>query len=156
MTFLESIKTCFRKYADFKGRATRSEFWWFQLFAIGLMFCAEALDVLILGHSSDSLITPIAITLDALMILPIAAVVARRFHDIGWSGWWQLPLFGFYALYLEAFFPNIIESWLILGPVIFVGFYSLWYLAMMIRDSQPLTNKYGPNPKSEGVSEVFS
>ena len=32
MTFAQSIETCFRKYATFKGRASRSEFWWFVLF----------------------------------------------------------------------------------------------------------------------------
>ena len=32
MTLTESIKTCFQKYVDFKGRARRSEFWWFFLF----------------------------------------------------------------------------------------------------------------------------
>jgi uncharacterized membrane protein YhaH (DUF805 family) len=32
MNFIESVKTCFSKYADFSGRATRSEYWWFVLF----------------------------------------------------------------------------------------------------------------------------
>ena len=32
MTFQESIQVCFKKYADFTGRASRSEYWWFMLF----------------------------------------------------------------------------------------------------------------------------
>jgi len=32
MQFQEAVKTCFNKYAEFKGRASRSEFWWFVLF----------------------------------------------------------------------------------------------------------------------------
>ncbi|WP_349679213.1 DUF805 domain-containing protein [Rhodoferax sp. UBA5149] len=34
MTFQESIKICFAKYADFSGRASRSEYWWFVLFTL--------------------------------------------------------------------------------------------------------------------------
>jgi uncharacterized membrane protein YhaH (DUF805 family) len=38
MTFADSIRTCFAKYADFNGTASRSEFWWFQLFLV--LVCA--------------------------------------------------------------------------------------------------------------------
>ena len=34
MNFTESIKTCYKKFFDFSGRASKSEFWWFQLYAI--------------------------------------------------------------------------------------------------------------------------
>src|SRR5262245_44830417 len=78
MTFADSIRTCFSKYADFNGTASRSEFWWFQLFII---LVAAALSLF-------------SVTLCSLfylaVLLPDLAVGARRLHDTGRSGWWQL------------------------------------------------------------------
>jgi uncharacterized membrane protein YhaH (DUF805 family) len=78
MTFTESIQTCFSKYADFNGRATRSEFWWWVLFVILATVAANILN--------DKL--GILISLGTL--LPYIAVTARRLHDTNRSGWWQL------------------------------------------------------------------
>ena len=80
VTFLESIRVCLTKYAEFNGRASRSEFWWFALFvtlvASALVYLSEALSSIFL----------IAI------LLPLLAAGARRLHDTGKSGWWQLFL----------------------------------------------------------------
>ena len=78
MTFTESIRTCFSKYADFNGRATRSEFWWWVLFVLLATIAANILN--------DKL--GILISLGTL--LPYIAVTARRLHDTNRSGWWQL------------------------------------------------------------------
>jgi uncharacterized membrane protein YhaH (DUF805 family) len=90
MTFVESVRTCFAKYADFKGCATRSEFWWWVLFNV----IASAA----LGIVSDKL--PLLFSLAVL--LPNLAVTARRLHDIDRSGWWQLvgfvPLIGWIVM----------------------------------------------------------
>jgi len=102
MTFTESIKTCFSKYADFDGRASRSEYWWFVLFivlvGIGLSMVSEALaGVFYLGT-----------------LLPSIAAAARRLHDTNRSGWLQLialiPIIGWlivlYFLIQEPQEPN--------------------------------------------------
>jgi len=80
MTFFESIWTCFKKYAEFRGRASRSEFWWFMLFVV---LVTAALTYL--GETWVSIFT-IAI------LLPLLAVGARRLNDIGKSPCWQLFL----------------------------------------------------------------
>lgn len=90
MNFQESIKTCFSKYTDFEGRAKRPEFWWFVLFTL--------IASLILGVISDALSGIFSL----LVLLPSLAVGARRLHDIGKSGWWQLlwliPVIGWIVL----------------------------------------------------------
>src|SRR5689334_197445 len=93
MTFQDAIKTCFSKYADFKGRASRSEYWWFALF-VSLVYVALFQ------------INPTLTDLFLLAtLLPSLAVGTRRLHDTNRSGWWQLmwvvPLIGqLVAIYL--------------------------------------------------------
>ncbi len=90
MTFGEAIKTCFAKYADFSGRAPRSEFWWWELFAF-LVLVGTAM-------VNDTLSNLASLAL----ALPSLAVGARRLHDIDKSGWFQLlyliPLIGWIVL----------------------------------------------------------
>lgn len=78
MNFGQAISSCFAKYATFSGRASRSEFWWFFLFQILLSIVASMLGDVVAGLVSLA------------MLLPALAVGARRLHDIGKSGWWQL------------------------------------------------------------------
>ena len=78
MTFQESIKVCFSKYADFNGTAMRSEYWWFALFCV-------------IAGVALSIISPILQIIFSLgTLLPSLAVGARRLHDTGRSGWWLL------------------------------------------------------------------
>ena len=89
MDFQTSIKTCFSKYADFSGRALRSEFWWFVVFSLLGGIITVIIDVMILGYSIESY-GPVNIIFSVVLILPGIAVTARRLHDINKSGWWQL------------------------------------------------------------------
>ena len=89
MDFQTSIKTCFKKYADFSGRASRSEFWWFQLFYFIACIIAVIIDVMLLGYTFED-DGPIQIIFGVATFLPYIAVGARRLHDINRSGWWQL------------------------------------------------------------------
>lgn len=77
-TFFESIRVCFAKYADFTGRASRSEFWWFALFVV---LVGSALALI---HETARDIFLIAV------LLPFLAVGARRLHDSGINRWWML------------------------------------------------------------------
>ena len=93
MDFMTSVKTCFRKYADFSGRARRSELWWFALFCFAISVVLGLLDG---GSGLLSGLWSLAI------LLPSLAVGARRLHDTDRSGWWLLiafiPLIGFLVL----------------------------------------------------------
>ena len=90
MNFLQSIETCFIKYVDFNGRASRPEFWWFYLFVticwiIGFTLGPVVESIIILG-----------------LAIPYISVTAGRLHDINKSGWLQLigiiPLVGWIVM----------------------------------------------------------
>ena len=89
MDFQTSIKTCFNKYADFSGRALRSELWWFALFGVLGSIVTTIIDIMILGYSIESY-GPANIIFSVVFFLPAIAVTARRLHDVNRSGWWQL------------------------------------------------------------------
>ena len=86
MNFSQAISTCLSKYANFSGRASRPEFWWFFLFMLLVTVAASMVSELFGGLASLAL------------LLPSIAATARRLHDTGKSGWWQLvgvvPLIG--------------------------------------------------------------
>ena len=84
-----SIQTCFKKYAVFSGRASRSEFWWFALFTFIGGIVTSVADVMILGYVSEDW-GPLNIIFTIITTLPGLAVGARRLHDINRTGWWQL------------------------------------------------------------------
>jgi uncharacterized membrane protein YhaH (DUF805 family) len=91
MSFGESIRTCFTKYATFTGRATRPEFWFFALFTLIVEIVVAIIDAAI-GNTILGIIVGLA------LLLPTLAVSARRLHDTDRSGWWILigiiPLIG--------------------------------------------------------------
>ena len=89
MNFTQSIETCFKKFSVFEGRARKSEFWWFQLFCVIAQVTGALLDYL-LGYSENGAFEWVAYI---IILLPSLAVGARRLHDSGRSGWWQLITF---------------------------------------------------------------
>ena len=81
MNFIESIQTCYKKFFDFSGRASKSEFWWFQLYAIiiyGMTFVFQGDLVFIFS------------ILAIANAIPVYAAAVRRLHDTDKSGWMVL------------------------------------------------------------------
>lgn len=78
MSFFESVKSAFRNYANFKGRALRSEYWWFVLFSVLVQAAASGF-----GDALGNLVS-------VALILPSVAVGVRRMHDTDRRGWWLL------------------------------------------------------------------
>ena len=111
-----------QNYADFGGRARRREYWYYFLFN---MLIAMALGFIegMLGLYRNSGLSVFAGLYSLVVLIPSLAVGARRLHDTGRSGWWQLI----------ALIP-------ILGGLVLLVF--------LVQDSQPGDNAYGPNPKS--------
>jgi len=108
MTFQSAILSAYQNYANFTGRAPRSAFWWWTLFqilasvAIGIVFGHGVMMMdpatMVMGYHGG-----VVSNLWSLAnLLPALALGARRLHDIGKSGWWQLialiPLVGIIIL----------------------------------------------------------
>jgi uncharacterized membrane protein YhaH (DUF805 family) len=120
LAFPEAVEICLRKYFDVKGRASRSEFWWFAL--------ATGVISLILGLAGNA-ISPTAgqyaQIIFSLAVAPASiCACARRLHDTGKSGWWQL-------LNLTG-----------VGSIVILVFCCL--------RSSPMPNKYGDFPNRPG------
>lgn len=79
MSFTNSIKSCFRNYANFKGRSSRSEYWWWALFSL----IANAVASNFVNEDFGSLVS-------LVLLLPTIAVAVRRMHDVSRRGWWVL------------------------------------------------------------------
>lgn len=131
-----AIKSAFINAFDFKGRASRAEFWWFITFALGLGNIIMVVEGMVLhaGELPEAgplfalgvsiFMGPIASVFAALMVVPWVSVSARRLHDVGRSGFWMY--FGF--------IPPI--GWL---------FMMVW----LTREGSPLENQYGPAPETD-------
>lgn len=111
-----------KQYADFDGRARRTEYWMFVLFNIIFSVVAMVLDN-VLGLAMEGIgYGPLYGLYVLAMIIPSLAVAVRRLHDTGKSGW----------MLLIALIPLI-------------G--SIWLFVLYVTDGNPGENEYGSNPK---------
>lgn len=129
MPLTTAVTACFRGYADFSGRARRSEYWWWTLFSLAsqAVLLGAALAVLFAGIATAPAAEPNGATssgalggagilgtvllimaglLSLALVLPGLAVTVRRLHDGDRSGWWILlsvvPLGSIVLLVLEV------------------------------------------------------
>ena len=121
MTFFESIKTVFRKYAEFEGRASRSEFWWFALFSTLVSAALGSIFVPAIGGGGfqDGVYTMpmiggypnLAGVWSIAVLLPSLAVTVRRLRDAGHSWaeifWILLPIAGLIVLIVRLADPSV-------------------------------------------------
>ena len=118
MNFRIAIIKCFMLYFVFKGRAKRTEFWWFFLFLMILGVMTSIIDSTLgtqivtndmgtITEVDDQKTGIFSTVVQLITFIPGLAVGARRLHDTNRSGWWQLlwiviligwiPLFIFFA-----------------------------------------------------------
>jgi len=89
MTFGDAVKSGFRKYFEFSGRASRSEFWWWIFFTVILGLFALMLDVAFgWGNRPNEGYGPLVTLANVGTLIPTYAVVVRRLHDTNRSAWW--------------------------------------------------------------------
>jgi uncharacterized membrane protein YhaH (DUF805 family) len=121
-----------QNYASFSGRARRSEYWYFLLFNAIFSLLAILIDNILgltfeLGYGVTMPYGYIYLFYVLSMIVPVLAVSVRRLHDVGKSGW----------MYFIILIP-------IIGAI--------WLLVLFFTNSQAGSNKWGENPKLNGLS----
>lgn len=117
--FGEAVKTCLtEKYCCFKGRARRSEYWWYCLAIVIASYVVSFVGGLISPDFSLMLSGIFSLA----VLLPGLGVAVRRLHDVGKSGWWYL---------------------IILVPL--VG--AIYLIYLYASDGKPEANKWGESPK---------
>ena len=158
MNFVDSIKSGFRNYANFKGRAARAEFWWWTLFAVLVQSVTSVMDDTINSIASLAL------------LLPGLAVNVRRLHDTNRRGTWLLwPLitlvvgiasFVLFAVAASLDFDKSSEwdlenavqgapvAFLVVGGVALLATLVLGLLnfSFTLMKSDPEMNRFGPPP----------
>ena len=140
MEFIEAVKICLtKKYCCFKGRASRSEFWWFCLFTLLIQIA-----VTIVGKILPAMASIISAVLGLWLLLPTLGISTRRLHDSNFSGWWQvLPL----AAVLPAVAGAVLEAdWLLMLAGCAAGLASLGLLIFYALKGTAGPNRYGPDP----------
>lgn len=157
---------CFRyNYFNFSGRARRREYWGFMLFWY-IMFIV----LILIGFSTSfdaTVYSPRALYMHipfiALLslaflvsIIPGIAVLVRRLHDVGFSGWWMLAPIAIRLLSILVLAPSILgfsiaPSTMVISSIIFnilQALVSIGLLILLVMDSQHGPNKYGEDPKA--------
>ena len=106
MAFIEAIGSGYINYFNFKTRSSRSEYWWFILFGLLAGITIAIFEIIIGTYNFESGMGPIGGILVLVNVIPSIALAARRLHDVGRSGWWQL-------LYFTIIGTFVILYWLI-------------------------------------------
>ena len=138
MNFKNAIKTCLKdKYANFKGRASRSEFWFFYLFlVIGYAISISTMFISIKLFIGTILIFSLA------MIIPSIAVTVRRLHDINKSGWFILLPLPFDIM--ERVLEKSSEGLSLVFLVTALGLY-IYLFVLYCTDGDKKNNRFGKN-----------
>lgn len=187
--FIHALKNTF----NYQGRARRAEYGWFILTNILLQFGFQFVFMLIAALFSLNLFSTspnlsetsvigmwVIIALIGIVLFVYAIVIslatfslnARRLHDLGWSGWWQLAAYlppllisiagsVFITSYLELVPPNLAHidetqmreigstiaytNLIILCSLLFIF---VFHCILLLKDGQRFTNRYGPDPKA--------
>ena len=167
ITFVDAIRQCLRKYGDFSGRATRAEFWWWQVFGWigGLIFGTVDSSIRSFAGGDSYAFSPFGSIFGLAILLPGLAVQARRLHDIGKTGWWILVwaaifILGLIPLSVGAviFFvdwaaggkPDLVIP-LVVGALVTLAILvavAVWVIVWMVRQGQDGPNQYGPDPRA--------
>lgn len=146
MGFVDAVKSFYRRYTDFKGRSSRSEFWWFYLFAFiaGIILMLPIMgpymrmvnDIAAGGQPDPSGVFGIMALPYAIFVLvnfiPGIALVVRRLHDLDKSGWW-------YLLLVVLYFIPLVN---LIAVIVFIVF--------MCRRGTVGPNRFGPDPLGGG------
>lgn len=130
MNPVDAIRSVWSQYASFKGRARRSEYWWWALFSTLVIYGPFIiLGLLTDGQGIEAFPVAVQVVLSLIfmiiligLLIPGLAVTVRRLHDSDRSGW----------LYLINFIPYV--GWIVV------------FIFMLLPGTRG-PNRHGPDPK---------
>lgn len=155
MGFIKAVKNAFKNYANFRGRTSRSEFWWFVLFMVAASVAILIITEVGISTSADPQLWNTLAQVGTIMtlvwflatILPVSAIWFRRLHDSNKSGWWYSltaasGIGGFVLFALSALQNEILfRAGMAFGLVSGIGGIVLLIFALL--PSTPGPNRYG-------------
>ncbi|KDN56560.1 DUF805 domain-containing protein [Flavobacterium seoulense] len=157
-------KVVFQNYANFNGRARRSEYWYFTLANIIVSIILTLLDNALGTKFGNSGILNTIYSLG--IFIPSLAVSVRRLHDIGKSGKLLLLTYGIMivlvivmvvsglSLFMSGSAPSMSSLGVaFFGPLLALLAISIWMLVLFCTEGEKGSNKYGPDPKND-ISEI--
>jgi uncharacterized membrane protein YhaH (DUF805 family) len=164
-------KVVFENYANFKGRARRSEYWYFILCNLLITIVLAILDGILglkIGNSSSGVLGTIY---GLAVFIPGLAVAVRRLHDIGKSGWLLLIFYIAMAIAAGIMIFSVMSVILgggdmasiigtlgvgFFGPLLVVLVLAIWLIVLYCIEGNQGANKYGPDPKQigEDINEI--
>lgn len=142
----------YRKYAVFRGRASRKEFWSFYLFFI-VGVCTLSFVGEIAGLKAY---TPLPAIFYVLSALPFLAVNARRLQDTEINGWWMLPAMGLTGAALMSVVVYAVDDLMYGAGSPGILLWSLWVAVIIMNCAWSVrlflpgtigSNKFGPDPR---------
>ena len=158
VTFPEAIKSCLRQYVGFTGRATRAEYWWWVLGTVVVSILLGIVDGIIFGFEDG--VQVLSGLFGLATLLPLLAVTARRLHDIGRTGWWQLlwvgigvlgAIVGFavgLSVFLVAGLPSVgVVTGLLIAGAVVIGVW-VWQIWWLVTQGQAGPNRHGADPRA--------
>jgi uncharacterized membrane protein YhaH (DUF805 family) len=162
MGFIKAVKHAFKNYVNFRGRTSRSEFWWFFLFVVAVSVALYIISEVGIATSADpqlwNTLAQVGIIMNIVWflatILPASAIWFRRLHDSNKSGWWYiLPVAsgigGFFLFALSALQNQVLFS-AGMGLGLVSGISGLVLLVFALLPSTPGPNRYGePQPPTQ-------
>lgn len=140
------IQKCFRLFVDGKGRARRSEYWWWAAFTVGVSIITYIIDIA-LGGMNTYTNTPnsqVVSTIVSLALLaPSASVMSRRFHDVGLNGWLVAAVYG------GLFVGYALQAAAMPVGALLLAIVAIGAIIVLVLPGKPGANQYGQNPKGQ-------
>ncbi len=131
----------FKLYGVFSGRSTREEYWMFTLIYLLSYLTLSAISLVL----ESELFQIVLSALTLAVIIPSLSITARRLHDVGRSGWWQLsPYIGMVFAMIGVFQESQV---LMLGGTILMLVLFAVLLFFLVTPSQD-DNQYGDKPQA--------
>jgi uncharacterized membrane protein YhaH (DUF805 family) len=149
VSFQEAIKKGFNNYFVFRGRSTRAEFWWWQLFNVAIQIVGSIVDAV------TGLPSIFGTLLGLALLIPSISLATRRLHDINKSGWWQLlwllPVAIGIIIALVSWIADL-HDWAFYGTaiailIVFTLIVVVLLIYLYVRQGDDGSNKYGEDPR---------